>query len=702
MSTQKKTIIWIILIIILLGLANILAGMFVLLKEKQDILSVSFSTYYNYWHHYGDDPAMNKILRGSGIGGFIVAVILPVFGFLLASNEKRSLFGDARFATQAEVKGAGLVEDGSSKKPGIIIGKFGNFFLVIRSTLFVLLAAATRSGKGVSTVIPNLLSWWHSVIVMDIKKENWRITSGYRRKYGQECHLFDPFTETAETSRYNPFYYAREGDFRVADLISIGEIFYPSSNAKDSFWDDQARNLFVGLSLFVAETPALPFTIGEVLRQSTGKGQATHDYLQDIINERNFREVEELDTETGEVEIVLTPLLEWDGEGLPPLSMECVDMLSRFLNTSDNTRSSILASFNAPLLIWSNPIVDAATSGNDFDLREIRRKRISIFIGVNPNRLSEAGRLINVLMSQLINLNLNELPEEDPSIKYQCLLLLDEMTAMGTINILNKANAYIAGYWLRLLTIIQNNAQLQDDPPRGYGKQGAQTYVSNHAVKVVFATKEPEDAEDLSKMLGTSTVKNKGTSRQSGKSGGGRSINESDHGRALLMPQEIREIGQENEIIITENIKPIFCKKIFYYKEPVFINRLKEVSPSLAALGKKLPSEDQLKSAMMNRELSAPTRLIDLATHKARIQNRMRPLDKSDVENGIDINKLAIDTSSLRLHNEENPSPDDIEDFVNKFFNQLSEGVENKHAAKIDAVHSNTEEGNTLTDEDAA
>jgi type IV secretion system protein VirD4 len=701
MSENAKTIAWIIAIIILLILSNYLAGAFILHSQEQSLNAVSFLTYYDYWSWYHNEPAMKKSLKGSAMGGVVFGFILPIIIFIMANEKKRRLFGDAKFATLQEIKKAGLLEDGSSSKPGILLGKFSGYFIVLRSTLFALLAAPTRSGKGVSTVIPNLLLWAHSVVCMDIKKENWRITSRYRRRYGQVCHLFDPFTETEETSRYNPFTYVRDGDFRIGDLISIGEVFYPSHGGNDSFWDDQARNLFVGLSLYVAETPHLPFTIGEVLRQSSGKGKSIKEYLTDIINERNYRETEDINKETGELEKVLKPILDWDGEGLPPLSMECVDMLNRFLNTSDNTRSSILSSFNAPLLIWSNPIVDAATSASDFNLRDIRKKRMSIYIGINPNKISEAGRLVNLFFSQLINVNLDKLPEQDPTIKYQTLLLLDEMTAMGTIKILDKANAYIAGYWLRLLIIIQNSAQVEAEPPRGYGREGARTLLSNLAAKVIFATNSTEDSEDISKMLGTQTVKNTSVSRQiGGKQIGGKSESNSDHSRALLLPQEIREIGIDKEIIFVDNVKPIFCEKIFYYKENVFIDRLKEVSPSLAKLGRKLPTEQELKDAMMSGELSAPALKINLDAYKAKIQSRIGVLSESDIKDGVDLSRLAIDFSGLELKNENNPAPDDIENFVDSFFANLIEETPEEDAGDYEPEEPEIEDGGNYDGDD--
>lgn len=164
---------------------------------------------------------------------------------------------------------------------------------------FVLLAAPTRSGKGVGVVIPNCLSWPHSLVVLDIKQENFNLTSGYRRKVlGQQVFLFNPFAEEADangkatpvTHCWNPFDNISKGLFRVGELMNLGRSFFPQTGDKDEFWNNLALNLFMAITLFLFELreenerrdhenqgndelPRYAVTIGEVLRQSSGKGQ---------------------------------------------------------------------------------------------------------------------------------------------------------------------------------------------------------------------------------------------------------------------------------------------------------------------------------------------------------------------------------------------------------------------------------------------
>ncbi|MEN8506126.1 type IV secretory system conjugative DNA transfer family protein [Paraburkholderia sp. DD10] len=438
--------------------------------------------------------------------------------------------------------------------PAIVVGVWRGRYLRFTGQQFVLLAAPARSGKGVGVVIPNLLSFPDSVVVLDVKQENYAITAGFRRAHGQDVYLFNPFAEDGRTHRYNPLSAISDGLFRVGDILAIGYALY-SPGGHDDFWKDQARNLFLGIVLLLCEwhdarragkgpsIPDYPVTMGEVLRQSSGNGMPVKAYLQRaLVQHRNL------------------------------LTGSCVDALNRFLSNDDKVLASILATFNAPLTIWANPIVDAATSANDFDLRDVRRRRMSVYIGITPDHLSEAALLVNLVFSQLVNLNTKQLPEADPTLKFQCLVLLDEMTAIGKIHIIARAVAYMAGYNLRLLSIVQSIAQLESV----YGRADARTFITNHAMQILYAPREQKDANDYSEMLGTFTDQSRSVSRSSATFGGrgGTSESISEQRRPLLLPQELKELGRDKEIIVLENTKPILADKICYWRDPAFVSRV--------------------------------------------------------------------------------------------------------------------------------
>jgi len=616
-------------------IAAYLAGTLYFLLNKQSPQGVRIDTWWLYWQTYSNLPAQRKFLQlSAGLAGFVFFVLPFLIWSSMVSN-RRSLHGDARFATMGEVRRAGLFSD-----KGIIVGKLNGRFLMYEGQQFVLLAAPTRSGKGVGVVIPNLLNHAGSVVVLDVKMENFKLTSGYRAKHGQKVFLFSPFAKDYKTHRWNVLDGVnRHRNARVGDVQAIAQVLYPGDpTGKDPFWADQARNLFLGIALYLLDTPELPCTLGEMLRQSSGKGQPLKTYLQDLIEAR--------------------------GEADRPLCEECVDALSRFCATSDNTLASILATFNAPLTIFANPVVDAATSASDFDITMVRRRPMSIYIGVEPNRFADASLLINLFFSQLINLNTATLPEADPSLKHQCLVLLDEFTALGRIGIIAKAVAFIAAYNMRLVTVIQSIAQLE----AVYGEKDTRTFVTNHALQILYPPREQKDANEYSEMLGYMTQKalSEGISRPrawgSGNNQGSTSENMSDHRRALMLPQELREMGQDSQIVIAENIKPILASKVRYYSDHAFIDRLKVISKELRALGRSLPQRKDLDDAALCGALAAPVPVLDIDLHKARVEHRVRPLGPDEP---IDLAKLAGTPLVLPvLTNQEEPIREELDAVV--------------------------------------
>ncbi len=507
-------------------------------------------TIIQYWAMYRESGYKWLRLAVNFCFFFPWLLLVGLAVLIVLTKDKRALHGAARFATMAEVKKAGLIDPKKGLDKTILVGKFKDRYLTYGGFQFVLLAAPTRSGKGVGVVVPNCLNYSDSLVVLDIKGENFDITSGFRKACGQEVYLFSPYDEEGKTHRYNPLDYVSEDPAeRLGDIDAIGQALYAGENNNDKFWSENAKDFFRGVALFVLESPELPNTLGEILRQASGKGKPVKEHLLEKLKEAQ---------EKGH-----------------PYSNNCVDALNRVLSNSENTLASIVATFNTALLSFQNPKVDLATSASDFDLREVRRKRMSVYFKIEPTKLKDARVLINLFFDQLLNLNTRKLPSQDKSLKYQCLVLLDEMTSIGTVNMIKQAVSYMAGYNMRLLTIIQNKSQLEDV----YGKAGAVTLLSNHALMIMYAPSPAtqSDANEYSEMLGYQTVKSKSTSTS--KSGG--STSQSDQRRALMLPQEIQELGTDNEIVTLENTKPILCKKIRYYKDPEFTKRANWQTPDI-------------------------------------------------------------------------------------------------------------------------
>ena len=225
-----------------------------------------------------------------------------------------------------------------------------------------------------------------------------------------------------------------------------------------------------------------------------------------------------------------------------------------------------MGSFKEPLNAWINPVLDAATSADDFRLDDVRKKRMTIYVGIQPNKLAESRLIVNLFFSQLINVNTKTLPQNDPKLKHQCLLLMDEFTSIGKVDIIATAVSYMAGYNLRLLPIIQSLAQLD----AVYGKELSRTIITNHALQIVFTPREQQDAQDYSEMLGTTTDKRKTVTRSSDTT-----VGEAVERRALMLPQELKAMPNEREIVFYEGIpNPVMAEKIRYYEDAIYKKRL--------------------------------------------------------------------------------------------------------------------------------
>ncbi len=625
--------------------AQYLAGCFLLAFLHQDVRTAGPLTLARYAYYYGDSPALRPRLW-TAFALALVAVSLAAGAIFLP--RRRALHGDARFARRREVARAGLFGE-----RGIILGAWGRRCLMLGGQQGVCLAAPPRAGKGTGVVIPNLLNWPDSVICVDIKRENWTQTAGFRAASGQACYLFDPFSETRQSARWNPFFYVAENaERRVNDLQRIAEMLYPDPPNVDPFWTASARSLFLGIALYLFETPSLPKTIGEVLRQ----GMASDDegfgqHWKRIVEGRN--------------------------SGKFPLSPQCVRALYDVIDLAPVTASSIRKTFTSRLDLWLNPILDWATSGNDFDLRELRAQRISIYVGVNPDDLHRLRPVVNLLFQQAIGLQTRELPEHNPRLKYQVMMLLDEFAALGRIPIIGEAISYLPGYNVRVVMVVQTPSQLREV----YGVNAAETMLKSLAARIVFAAKDHNDAREISDELGYTTVRVKTISSplfgfSNGKGQRARSQNVSEQRRALLLPQEVKALGADEAIIFYEGLRPIRCRKIRYFEDRRFTARL--LSPPEVRAGRSSATLDETPQGGPESSAALPS-ATDIAAEELRPEAKPPPdreatIADIDRRESIALEDIAADFSTVIVPEKppgERLTPEELNAVVGSFLDSL-------------------------------
>ena len=581
-------------------------------------------TVLRYWQTYGGDPYTRRWLIGCLIAG---AVPTGAGMLALARPVNRSLHGDARFATLREVARAGLFQ-----QAGIVLGRWGRRYLVLGRQLCAIVIAPPRSGKGAGIVQPNALSWMGSLVVNDVRKECYRITAGWRKLFSK-VYLFEPLSATGMTAQWNPispFYIPDENEaVRVSALQKLANQLSPDPAAGDPFWPASCRDLFLGLALYVIETSDLPRTLGEMVRQIMhGAGDSVSDHWKRVISER-------------------------DKAG-KPLSSTCKRMMFDFINLSPQTQSSIRKTFTSKLQLWTNPLVDAATSGDSFDLRELRRKRITIYLGVAPSDLSRLSLLMNLFFTQMLDMNMDSMPEDDPTVRHELMAILDEWAAMGRMPIVENTIQLQGGYGIRPVFIAHSLPQLRAI----YGRDQTDHIISCCGARVVYAPNDDEYATNISRELGTFTVENKSESRPARGFRPG-SVSTSQAARSLLNPQEVKMMGFQNQIVFMEHVRPILCRKIWYWQRALFLARSNRPVPKIVPIEIKMPPAP------------APLPVEEEEAGKSRTSRDITPQDVPKLAK-LKLTDYAADFSNIQLPKGEKLSGEDLQNVFDSFIQQVT------------------------------
>lgn len=477
------------------------------------------------WYYRGD-PQVVRAMAGGLAGG--VTLLAGLIYVLWARGAP--LHGAARFANEREIK-----RHGFRAAVGIVLGRKRGRFLTFGGSEHVIVEAPTRSGKGTGIVIPNLLTWQGSVVVLDVKRENYDASAGFRAHYGQQVFLFNPTDREGRTARYNPLAYIdrTDPDDVIIELQKIATMLFVAPEHGEAFWANGARTGFAGVGAWLAETSDEPLTMGAIYRHLTD-GDARSHFKKELYNPR-------LNLSTG-----------------------CRTALSDFAGGSDNSFADIKKTITNVLGLWLNPLVDAATATSDFDLRQLRSRPMSIYLGVSPDELDRIAPLYNLLFQQLIDLNVRALPDENSAVPV--LVILDEFARLGRASVIASAFSYVAGYGIRLMPVIQSRSQL-----RGvYGEHVADEIIANCGVEVAFTPKELRVANDLSERIGYVGQESVTKSLTINGMLANRSKSISEQRRALMLPQELMQFPPDKLILLRGGIPPIVGRKIAYFSNRFF------------------------------------------------------------------------------------------------------------------------------------
>lgn len=482
-----------------------------------------------------------------------VLLLIAVYPWLPKPVEKRGAYGSAHWASIKEIKAAGLASD-----HGIVVGAIRQRkkvrLLRYSGEGHIIVVSPTRSGKGVSIVVPTILTWPHSVLVNDIKGELWTLTSGWRKQhFNSVCLRFDATCEDGSAARWNPLFEIRPypHDVRDAQNIALTLTSGDSSSRSENerHWRVMGTRLLKAAilhQLYIGKDKSL----AGCYKLLTSLGRDLEDTLLMMLRAEHDPQFScgWVDEDTGKPSATH-----------PAVAHIARDMLSK----SDRERNSIVSSTISYVEPFDDPILAANISTSDFSLLDLMNhdNAVSLYLTTpvaDLERVQSIHRLLFTLSgvrnTEHLEFN-NGLPT--PKYKHRLLEVFDECAHLGYSPEIQKQFSLASGFGIQGMFVFQDFSQLFDL----YGRN--ESITSNCDVKVAFAPNNLQTSDHISKILGNETRE------QTDSAGGLFSKKQSKQkyffARALLTPDECARLAHNKSIIFKNGHPPVLGDKVPYY-----------------------------------------------------------------------------------------------------------------------------------------
>lgn len=593
---------------------------------------------------------------------FAGLIFVLIWGIVRTMNARaRTLHGTARWATKKDLRGNGLL----AKEPGVVLAQLNKArveatkknstalqmklkkeaaFITHTGKANTLVLAPTGSGKGVGTIIPTLLSYPGSMIVFDPKGENFNITAGWRRTFSRVIR----FSPTAElTARFNPVMAIRDGDefaFRDANLIA-DIIFAPpkaGSSGTEEYFNNSAKDLLTGLLLhlrFCQDIPEREKSLSGALRALSKKEESSWAESQDdesssqgdqlflsMLESKHYYKFTNPDGSVRQVEAT-------------KLHKLIVGSASRAKDTNAKEKASVFKTVFSKLQLFDDPMLDNATSGNDFEIEDFIQSEepITLYLTVPYSDVQRISPVFKLLISFMLKkFSEGETQHGSVKLKNHLIFLLDEFPVLGYFPDIAQVMGVLRGYGINFIIICQALSQLVDI----YGKN--HPFLDHCVVQMVYAPGSNEDAEEYSKAIGNRTYHEMKIS-SSGKRFSGSSsynFNENSAGQRLLDAADIKRIPGDRALIMVHGMQPYMATKCVYYMDSRFKEKLKLKPPlsikELQAELAGLPS-NKLRKRQLQLEKNRPV---------VEVRGRAEDIDKDPgICESDDFDKLAMNLS---------------------------------------------------------
>ncbi|MEM9578720.1 MAG: type IV secretory system conjugative DNA transfer family protein [Pseudomonadota bacterium] len=438
--------------------------------------------------------------------------------------------------------------------------------LGIADNRHLLTIAGSRAGKGTSAIIPNLLMYPGSVLVVDPKGENATFTAerrGVGRNVpkgglGQDVFVIDPFrvadVDASYLSGFNPLagLDPAANDFvDECDAIADALVVEDSGREGGDHWTNSARSVLRGYIAWVAASPN--------------------------IAKRDLNEVRRLIflptgiDEPGEFETQLFEMLNDPHDDSPAIAHGVPhEAASAIIGMSDRERSGVLSTVRENIAFLSSPpVAETLSAGKRSpDLKTWKFGNSSVYLCLPASRLHRHFRIFRLFINRL--LGAVESSGKIPDIP--ALMILDEMHVLGHMKALETAAGLLAGYGVRIWSIWQDIAQLKQ-----IYRDRWETFLGNASIFQTFGLNDLSTLKYVSERLGVSSIKqvSQGEISMSQAASGFSGQSTSIQASPLLSPDEIayffsRQSG--NQLIIYPGADPMMIRRMSFLDD-----RMKEL-----------------------------------------------------------------------------------------------------------------------------
>lgn len=441
------------------------------------------------------------------------------------------------------------------KRNKVFLGMVKGQPISIKDDRHLMTIAGTRAGKGTSVIIPNLLIYTGSVMVIDPKGENATITAEKRAKdLNQDVYVIDPFKVAKVPDEYragfNPFSLLDpKSQNLIDDCDSIADALIVSSQKEtDNHWNSTARIILRGFIAWIATTKAPENRNMNELRRML--------YLSSDDSEGDVESFEYLlaDMKTNPHK----------ASGVP------AEVATAIMAMAQRERSSVFSTIRQNTAFLSSPPIAKALSDNQRcpDLNKWKFGGTSIYLCLPAGRLNRHSRFFRLFVNQLL-LSV-EYSSKVPDIP--ALILLDEMHVLGYMASLETAMGLLAGYGVRIWTIWQDLSQLKH-----IYNQRWETFMGNSGILQFFGLNDLVSLKYVSERLGKSSMLSVSKSQVSKEkeAGGFTGESKSIQSAPLLSPDEVAYYfsrQSNHQLLVYSGSDPIFADRLAYWE-----NNFKEV-----------------------------------------------------------------------------------------------------------------------------